>query len=138
MRFDCASSPEAAIFSNDLERIGHGHTFRACHQHAMERLEHAGVERIGAVDLARLAHLLLEADGVAGMQDLAALRPASTSARAIRQMPHASCARRASLAMARLIVSSVLSNGLTSWALKPGVLALATFSAMVDWRTVSQ
>src|SRR5262249_34945124 len=69
-RFDWASSPDAPIFKVACNGSAMALTLRAGEQHAMERLDHVGIEPIGAAHLRRLDQLLLQAHAVAGMGDV--------------------------------------------------------------------
>ena len=66
-RADCASSPEPAMRKEACNGSIIASGLHACEQHAVERLDDVGVERIAAVDLAGLHHFLLEAHRIAGL-----------------------------------------------------------------------
>ena len=83
-RVDCASRPEAPILSEACSGSSMGaHTFALASSMRWKALATLVLSAIGAIDLAGLDQLLLEADAVAGVRDLPGLLLAHAGRRRI-------------------------------------------------------
>src|SRR5437016_14073153 len=94
-RCDCASKPEAPILKALCSGSCMGLNLGARQQHSVEGLRNARVELVGAVHVAGVDQLLLEADRVAGVRGLPGLRLADVDGRSLRgsvgQVPGMRC-----------------------------------------------